>query len=126
MRKINLQQEEKTQKSSEKAIHSQILRDDGHFIYRYIPAVGQPGLADAEYAVFLETSTEKTPRIVETETPFNIRATKVEVLGGDWQRLPTLHHITAVLAEIPIHRVLDARMGEGRGVDDFSHARRIE
>ncbi|KFA72629.1 hypothetical protein S40288_09902 [Stachybotrys chartarum IBT 40288] len=119
------QQEEEAQ-NSEKVIHSHILKDDGNFIYRYIPAVGQPGLADAEYAVFLETAREKTTRIVETETSFNTRATKIEVVGGDWQRLPTLHHITSVLAGIPIHRVLDARMEKGRGVDDFSHARRIE
>jgi hypothetical protein len=34
---------------------------------------------------------------------------KVDVQGRDWARLPSLHHITSALAEIPIYGTIRTR-----------------
>ncbi len=42
--------------------------------------------------------------------------------AGDEHRLPSLRCITSKLAEIPVYEVVDARIIEGTGVADLSHA----
>lgn len=98
--------------------------DNGLFVYRYIPAVGQPGVADAEYPVFIDKHLANTERVVEKAQ--RASAGRVEVQAGDWDSLPTLHHISAGLAEVPIYAVLEGKTEEGSGVEDLSQARRLE
>ena len=98
--------------------------DNGLLVYRYIPAVGQPGVADAEYPVFIDKHLANTERVVEKTQ--RASAGKIEVQARDWDSLPTLHHITAALAEVPVYEVLEAKTEEGRGVEDLSQARRLE
>jgi hypothetical protein len=94
-------------------------------IYRYVPAVGKPGQADAAYPVLIrEGAAGSTPRVVEKTTYF--KEAEVKCTAGDWQTLPTLHHIAAGLAEIPIYGVIEAKVEGGRGVDPFANAERIE
>lgn len=99
--------------------------EQGTMFYRYIPAVGKPGEADAAYAVLIrEGESSGTPRVVEKTC--RARESKLEFERGDWTSLPTLHHIAAGLAEIPIYGVVEAKVEEGYGVDDLRSAERID
>ncbi|KAI0974292.1 hypothetical protein F4678DRAFT_486179 [Xylaria arbuscula] len=91
--------------------------------YRYVPAVGHPGKADAEYACV-------APRArVSEETNAVQRSTNAAILfsAGDWTSLPTLHHVASGLAGMPIYDIVGAKMVEGSGVVEAAPAgRRIE
>lgn len=99
-------------------------QEDGLIVYRYMPTVGQRGVADTEYPVFIGSDGSTTERVVERR--LRGEAGRVEVQPGDPTSLPTLHHIVAGLAEVPIYEILDVRTEEGRGVEDFSQARKFE
>ena len=98
--------------------------DNGLLVYRYVPAVGQRGVADAEYPVFMGKDETSTQRVVEkTHTG---RTGRVQILPGDWDSLPTLHHIVSGLADIPVYEVLVAKTEKGRGMENFSQAQRVD
>lgn len=120
------------------------VTDDGMLMYRYIPAVGAPGVADAEYAVFepyeSQVQKEKLSDIVDgldkiknhVEGP---KAREQKVISqnphltfesGDWSSLPTIHHISKFLADMPIFEIIDASIEKVASVGDVSAARRIE
>lgn len=116
--------------------------DNGMFMYRYVPAVGEPGKADAEYAVFEEfEKTNDTPEKPEQDeqgdvaSKFSVkgenasqtaRSASVRFSPGTWQSLPTLHHITQGLADVPVYEILEATVKEVPSVGDVRRARRIE
>lgn len=106
--------------------------DYGILVYKYIPAVGQPGKADAEYAIVVPHEEEepkgKVQKVLRAQAAQDSEASgaKISIQALDWTRLPTLHHVTSVLAQIPIYEVLSAKVVEGSGVPDVSAARRIE
>ncbi|SPO06393.1 related to salicylate 1-monooxygenase [Cephalotrichum gorgonifer] len=97
--------------------------NQGTFVYRYVPAVGARGEAYGEYPVFISNEHE-TARVVEK----TLRGTdqRVVIQSGDWDSLPTLHHIASGLADVPIYQVIEAKQEQGHGMDGFSHAVRIE
>ena len=102
--------------------------DSGILTHRYIPSVGrdQKGKADADYAVFVPKAEEVAvvaPKV--TSTKRSAKAS-IKVDGLDWDALPTLHHVTSRLAEIPVYDIVEAKVIEGQGVSDVSPARRIE
>lgn len=76
----------------------------GHFGYRYMPAVGEPGKADAEYTVFNPPAT-KPDRIRAYYTPREGQTASVKVTESTFEQLPTLHYIVNRLAEIPLGAV---------------------
>ena len=94
--------------------------EQGHLVYRYVPAVGEPGKADAEYAVLY-------PYPAEPEGSQKLETTSATVgfQALDWQRLPTLHHISKTLAAMPVYSTEKAEMVKGSHVDDLSAAVRI-
>lgn len=100
--------------------------DYGILVWRYIPAVGQPGKADAEYAVVVPHAEEEVKGTVKTvlRSPAEKAGFKAE--GLDWTRLPTLNHIAETLAKIPVYEIVGAKVVEGTGVPDVNAARRIE
>ncbi|KAK3940044.1 hypothetical protein QBC46DRAFT_459220 [Diplogelasinospora grovesii] len=108
--------------------------DHGILVYRYIPAVGEPGKADAEYACVVPHADESR---VQPSTVTSVQradpgkdgkggGVKVKMEALDWDALPTLHHVTSVLAEIPIYEVVGAKVVQGLGVPDVISCRRIE
>lgn len=99
---------------------------DKLLFYRYIPAVGEPGVADAEYAVELDPAAATTPPVVEKTLEGDAASSWARCTAGDDESLPTLHHIASGLAEIPVYQVLDVSVHEGVGVDSLAHARRID
>lgn len=101
--------------------------DYGILVYRYVPAVGRPGRADAEYAVVVPHEEEepkgRVGTVLRAAAPEGAR---IEARALDWARLPTLHHVASALADVPIYEVVSAKVVEGTGVPDVSAARRIE
>lgn len=106
--------------------------DYGILVHRYIPAVGQPGKADAEYAVVVPHGEEEpkgtVKKVMRCHAAPDAEASgaSFKIQGLDWERLPTLHHVASALAEIPVYEVVSAKVVEGSGVPDVSAARRIE
>ncbi|CAN8099494.1 unnamed protein product [Discula destructiva] len=106
--------------------------DYGILVYRYIPAVGRPGKSDSEYAIVVPHEEEEPKGTVKKvlRAPVTVGAkkggVKLDIQALDWAQLPTLHHVTSALAQIPIYEVLGAKIVEGSGVPDVSSARRIE
>jgi hypothetical protein len=103
-----------------------IAEDYGLLTYKYIPATGEPGKADVEYACVIPHAEEaKIARPTVQSLAWSHRP-HVEFAAGDWASLPTLHHITAALAAMPIYAYVFAKVEKGQGVADISSCRRIE
>lgn len=106
--------------------------DHGILVYRYIPAVGRPGVADAEYAVVVPHAEEEPKATVKKVLRAPVggqgkkAGAKIDIDGLDWEALPTLHHVAGALAQVPIYEIVSAKVVEGTGVPDVSAARRIE
>ncbi|CAJ2501729.1 Uu.00g045820.m01.CDS01 [Anthostomella pinea] len=100
--------------------------DYGILTYKYIPATGEPGKADVEYACVVPHAEEA--RTVSPTVQSVARSSKASIKfdAGDWDSLPTLHHIAAGLAGVPIYGVVSAKVVEGLGVPDVASCRRIE
>ncbi|KAM0233179.1 hypothetical protein ACHAPO_007256 [Fusarium lateritium] len=98
--------------------------EQGQLIYRYVPSVGNPGVPDAAYPVFIEDGLETTPRKVE-KTLIGSGA-DLNLTAGTWDTLPTLNHIATGLSEIPVYGIVNSKVERGTGVDDISHARRVD
>ena len=94
-------------------------------MYKYIPAVGEKGKADCEYAIVVPHAEEakKSPSIV-TSVMSKKAAIKFHRLIKE--RLPTIHHVVETLSEIPIYEVLQAKFVEVSEGGIYSSARRIE
>ena len=123
--------------------------DDGILLYRYVPAVGEPGKADAEYAVFdpynpdewdgttkkgalsLNGSHSTPPGPPSFPPSFSASApeykgnSKLAISAGSWNTLPTFHNVTRELANIPIYNILEAKVERVDKVGDVRGARRI-
>jgi hypothetical protein len=100
--------------------------DYGILTYKYIPAVGEPGKADVEYACVVPHEEEArlapatVTAVARTATP------SMTFDAKDWNSLPTLHHVTSALAQIPVYEIVSAKVVEGLGVPDVSACKRIE
>jgi hypothetical protein len=95
--------------------------EQGQFAYRYVPAVGQPGKTDAEYAVFIPN-----PKLATEPETSTTATASVKFDARDWQSLPTVHNVAKGLAELPIYGVEEAKVVRAQGVSDVSAAERIE
>lgn len=100
--------------------------DYGILVWRYIPAVGQPGKADAEYAVVVPHAEEDVKSTVKSVLRSPPEKAGFKAASLDWTRLPTLQHVAEGLANIPVYEIVAAKVVEGTGVPDVSAARRIE
>ncbi|KAL4945232.1 hypothetical protein BDV06DRAFT_231397 [Aspergillus oleicola] len=100
----------------------------GLLLHRYVPQVGadRKGEAEAEYPVFVPNADESKVLVSRVNRVRKAQKASFEIDGLSWEALPTLHHIIARLAEIPVDEILSAKIVEGEGVPDVSEARRIE
>ena len=100
--------------------------DDGILVYRYMPTVGRDGKGTAaeEYPVYVAFKEEKP--VPRTKKSWTAERASFEIDALDWQQLPTLHHVVERLAEIPVYKVVAAKVVEGTGVPDVAAARRLE
>lgn len=107
----------------------------GFLHHRYVPAVGEPGKADASYATFNPAPPGKAP-VKRFWAPFpspgrsqpaegvsvNVAGPEVEfkIIPGTFEQLPTLHNVVKGLAELQPGRVLEAAVQEIQGASDLS------
>lgn len=118
--------EEATEQTS---VQPETKDEEGLLWYKYFPKTGasgtkERGQADVEYAAFLSDSEEMK---VEKKVEKTWRGKGRVIFDAlDSKRLPTLHHITERLAEIPMYEVVEVKVVEGRGVSDVASARRLD
>ncbi|KAJ4286844.1 hypothetical protein N0V90_013097 [Kalmusia sp. IMI 367209] len=104
-------------------------QEEGLFFYKYIPKTGtlgnqDQGQADVEYSGFLPNEQEtKAPRRLERILVAERAEIRFDAL--DSKKLPTLHHIVARLAEIPIYEIVEAEIIEGKGYSDVRGAQKL-
>jgi hypothetical protein len=97
---------------------------DGLLAYRYMPAIGRPGVADAEYAVYNKPAT-KPDKVNAFYTPGNGTTASVKVVKSTFEQLPTLHYIVNRLAEIPLGEVKEQCVIDQQGASDVASAVRL-
>ncbi|KAH7170583.1 hypothetical protein EDB81DRAFT_941469 [Dactylonectria macrodidyma] len=100
--------------------------DYGILAYKYIPAVGEPGKADCQYATVVphaEESKDVPSTVNKVRRSQNV---SIKMDAQDWEALPTLHHVAAGLANIPIYSIVSAKVVEGNGVPNVAACKRIE
>lgn len=98
--------------------------EQGDIVYRYVPAVGEPGKADAKYAVLCPHPAPRDRPALPSKRI--AQDAKLTFSAGDWRTLPTLHHVTAKLAEMPVYGIEKAEKISGFGMNDLSNAVKIE
>jgi hypothetical protein len=101
-------------------------KDYGVLTYKYIPATGKPGKADIEYACVIPHAEEAKVAQVTVQSVAWSHKPHMRFEAKDQDSLPTLHHISSVLAGMPVYEVIFAKVEEGLGVADVSSCRRIE
>lgn len=101
----------------------------GVLVHKYIPASGlstntNKGKAhlDAEYDLYYPEIDESEN---ESASVLRAKATKFEIERLDFAKLPTLHHIVARLAELPIFDIVEAKIEKHKGVKDWSTGLRL-
>ena len=101
------------------------IADPRTLVYKYVPAVGEPGKADCEYPVVIshDAEGEVVPKVESKEISSNA---SIKFDSLEFKKIPTLHHIVSKLAEIPIYEIVEASVVRGSGVTDLFAARRIE
>ncbi|KAJ9609569.1 hypothetical protein H2200_005896 [Cladophialophora chaetospira] len=95
--------------------------NDANLAYKYIPALGNPGVSDVEYPVLVPAS--ESTRVTKFQKAANC---SIKLDAQDEKKLPTLHHVITRLAELPVYEILEGTFVEGIGVQDMSSAYRIE
>ena len=91
----------------------------GTLHYKYVPATGDWGQADAEYPVL-------TPAQAGTKTLESWTGTgTLRFIRSRWEDLPTLHHIVNRLAALPQLEMLGASVAKSIGGGDIYNQRRL-
>ncbi|KAF4984075.1 hypothetical protein FZEAL_654 [Fusarium zealandicum] len=77
--------------------------------HRYMPSIGGLGNAEASYAIFA-TKTAVTKESCEVGKRLRSKRANIKVESHDRASLPTLHHVAAGLASIPVYSVVAAEV----------------
>ncbi|KAK5216029.1 hypothetical protein LTR72_010905 [Exophiala xenobiotica] len=96
---------------------------DGILHYKYIPATGRPGFADAEYPCitpFKDPPAKGVPLKEAVGTQG-----KVTLDTGTWHNLPTMHHVVDALSKLKVKEIVDSRLFWQRGSDDIPNQRAV-
>jgi Acetoacetate decarboxylase (ADC) len=99
--------------------------DKGVLLHRYVPGVGRPGMADADYQVWIDAAKDAEVVMTNVKRKWVARKSSFQFDGLDWQRLPTLHHIIARMAEFTVVEVIEGVVVEGVGCSDLSSSKKI-
>jgi len=96
---------------------------DGFLAYRYIPAVGRPGEADAKYAVKQPAAKAPGQEInLYKEAP----EASLEIVESTFEQLPTLHNIVNALARLPNHGVVESGIYDLQETSDCGRVSKID
>jgi hypothetical protein len=112
----------KTEPPSSRVFRHSSPSVDGFLAYRYMPAIGQPGVADAEYAVFNRGAT-KPDKINAYYIPG--QTAEVRINTSTWDELPTLHYIVNRLAALPLKEVREQCIIDQQGASDVATVVRV-
>ena len=98
----------------------------GLLIHKWIPATGQAqrGKPDADYDVFIPTYGQGPPHA--TRTTMKSSRSHFKIWDSSESKFPTLHHIVARLAEIPVFEILEGSLSETQEVDDLFSAQILD
>jgi hypothetical protein len=96
----------------------------GTFAWRQVSAVGQIGKAESDHAIFPPYPDSAMSGGVEKVLVGHNAS--IDFKAGDWQQLPTLHHVARVLAELPRYGVVESTYSVRSGARDTTAAQRIE
>jgi acetoacetate decarboxylase len=97
------------------------LPPEGLLHFKYIPRTGNRGDCDVQYPTFSPTIADGT----STREVFTAKSANFSFQDCGFQKLPTLHHIAARLAEIEPKEIVDARMVVALGAGDLSSQRAL-
>jgi len=100
-------------------------QNDGVLLHRYVPHVGRPGMADADYQVWVDTVEDAKASATIVARKWVAEKSSFTFNRLDWQRLPTLHHIVARLAELTVVEIVEGVLVEEHGGSDYSISRKI-
>lgn len=105
--------------------------EEGLFVHRYVPAVGEPGKVDADYIVFKPNQTDASKSaqggVVTEEKKWKAATANVGFEARDWVDLPTLHNVAKALSEVPVFGIEEAGVKRVVGhVEDLRDARRLD
>lgn len=100
-------------------------QNDGILLHRYVPQVGRPGMADADYQVWVDTVEDAKASATTVTRKWVAEQSNFTFTGLDWQSLPTLHDIVARLAELTSFEIVEGILVEERGASDYSITRKI-
>jgi hypothetical protein len=95
---------------------------EGFMAYRYMPAIGKPGVADAEYTVYMKGA-PKPAKVNAYYTPG--KSAEVKITKSTFQELPTLHYIVNKLAELPLKEVREQCIIDQQGASDVPSVKRL-
>jgi hypothetical protein len=100
-------------------------QNDGILLHRYVPQVGRPGMADADYQVWVDTVEDAKASATTVTRMWVAEKLSFTFVGLEWQSLPTLHHIVARLAELTFVEIVEGVLVEEHGGSDYSISRKI-
>lgn len=105
--------------------------DEGVLWYRYVPAVGEPGKSDAEYAVFAPPASGGKAggkRYLAREASFSFQSPPESQPQDDGKGTlppplpPTLAQVVATLAQVPVYAITRGQIVEGTGTGGLVNA----
>ncbi|KAF5008277.1 hypothetical protein FDECE_5441 [Fusarium decemcellulare] len=93
--------------------------------HRFVPPVGDPRKPGEAFAVM---ATNKEVADASCKTTKTLRSDKASIKldSCDGESLPTLHHVAADLANMPVYSIVTANVVSGTGVPDTLRYTRIE
>lgn len=105
------------------------LPPSGTFLHKYMPAAGEAvdgamgkQHLDADYDVYYPESERQT---FDDSASWRAAAAHIKIKQLDYDTLPTLHHIVARLAELPIFEIVAARVVRSETSRDWSTGYRL-
>lgn len=93
----------------------------GSLHYKYIPKIGCPGEADAAYACLTPSDWPN----MKIQAAHLANTAELNINAGTWEQLPTLIHITQVLAALDLGECSEAYITQAIGGKDLSDQRII-
>jgi hypothetical protein len=92
---------------------------DGMLHHRYVPRLGDPGLADIEQMVMSPSGASARTISYRRGKP------SIAIVRSSWEALPTMYHIVNALADLPIKKMRAGWLAETRGANDLSNQRAL-
>lgn len=94
---------------------------DGNLAYRYMPAIGKPGTADAEYCVKMPAA-KVAQHVRSYKKP---ESASLQIAKSTFEQLPTLHNIVNQLAAIPNLGIIESGIYDLQEASDCGRVSKV-